>query len=206
MINLITQKERTRIRKEYYLRLFTVISIMFSILTISAMIPLVISYFIVSSNFSYLNEVSAQLSESESFRETADIIALIKDTNRKITLINNPMGTTKRENLMGVFSSVFQKALKFESKIKINSLVYEQVQIKKNTNTSSATTSRQIKESGIHKVYLRGKAETREVFSGFLKELERDKNFASIDSPVSNLINSNDIDFNLIMTLKDKNF
>ncbi|HBM46209.1 MAG: hypothetical protein UT05_C0003G0017 [Parcubacteria group bacterium GW2011_GWF2_38_76] len=210
MINLLPLNEKIKVRSDYRLRLYTVIGLMLLILVISAMIPLVISYFAISYNVEFINDITEGMSQSEGFKKTDALAKIIKDTNRKSILLNDPLGVSARQNLTESFFSVFTIANELSNKknssIKITQITYEQatkrgvVPVSINTSTTTGT----IKESGLHKITIRGFAFDRDIFLSFLKELETNQNFLNIDSPVSNLVNSVNIDFSIIITLKDK--
>lgn len=212
MINLLPLNEKIKIRSEYRLRFLTVLLILFSLLVLTALIPLAISYFVISYNVEFINDVSEKLAKSEGFRETESVLNDIKSTNRMSAILNEPVGVSIRQNILGSISSVFDIAHNISSQksgsIKINQISYDQAtkRVAPPTPTSSVvgTSTPAVKDSGIHKLSLRGFASSRDTFLLFLKELGSNKNFLTIDSPVSNLVNNSNIDFNISIVLRDR--
>lgn len=210
MINLLPLREKIRVRSEYRLRLYAVIGAMVLVFLVSALIPLTIAYFTVSYNARFINDVTDQLSKSDGFKETGSVLNIIKSTNRKSTLLNDSMGVTVRQNILGSFSAVFEIADNTSESgtgsIKIINITYDQVAKKAPTSTSAdaGTTTPAVKESGTHRISIKGFASSRESFLLFLKRLESNGNFLNVESPVNNLVNSLNIDFALTITLKDK--
>ena len=210
MIDLLPKYERSRVKREYTFRFLTVSSIVFSVFIIVATVPLAISYVAIYQNIDFINTISEGLSKSESFKEMSVLLKTAKDTNRKINILIGPMGKTSREDLTGVFSSILKTADNVgnekTSPVKISQISYEQVQkkgVSVSPAASQATKTVSTAESGIHKVTVKGTAVSREDLLSFLKKLELDKNFLSIDSPVSNLVESKNINFLLTVTLRD---
>lgn len=210
MINLLPLKEKIKVRSEYRLRLFTVIGIMVLVLVVSALIPLVISYFVISYNVNFINDVADKLKNSESFKETDAVIRIIKDANKKSILLNDPTGVSARQNILGSFSSIFKIAEDIRSAkegvVKVTQVAYDQL-AKKPVSVAVADGINMpgtVKESGIHRITVKGFASDRNIFLVFLEKLGTDRNFLNIDSPVSNLVNSSNVDFSLVITLKDK--
>ncbi|MEI6296788.1 MAG: hypothetical protein WCO84_04050 [bacterium] len=205
MINLLPTTEKNNLKFEYRIRFFTVLSVVLSFFIICISIPLVISYVYIGNQVLFIDDVAGKIAKDESFKETSNALMTIKDVNRKTTILNTPLGVTSRSDLMSVFSFIFDIAdkepVKGVSNIKINEINYEKTTKKfvpGSVENASST------ESGLHKIYVKGKATDRESFLSFVKKLEVENNFASLDSPVSNLVNSKDINFYLTITLKDK--
>jgi len=178
---------------------------MASLFIISIFIPLILSYFIVSYNVDFIKEVQSNLSESEGFRETAEVVVTIKDLNRKIALIKESLRNTKRDNLMNAFSFIFEKAKNYKNSVYITKLSYEQVTQRRAPGVQAvATSATSTRESGTHKISINGFASSRDDFLSFQKSIQTEKNFLNVDSPVSNLVNENNINFTIQITLKDK--
>jgi len=205
MINLLPSEEKAKIVLEYRIRLLTVFFIIFSLLSFILLVPLVITYLTNSYNIKYINEVAEKLVLSEGFKESSSIAKEIRDTNRKLGILTQPLGAASREKITDIFSALFKTAFEASGNgntVKIKEISYDQLQ--KKTASASATSTTASKESGIHKIIVRGNANTRELFLAFLKKIEKNPNFVSIDSPVSNLVNSTNVEFTLTIILKDK--
>ncbi len=205
MINLLPKNQKDKTKKEYFIKVLTIIFWMGSLFTVSVFIPLVLSYFIVSSNVDFIKKVQDSLSESEGYKETTEVLKVIKDFNRKIVIIKQPLRNTQRDGLINAFSSIFDKAKNGENSVFLNKLSYEQVQQRSVRGVLvSGTTATSTRESGTHKISINGFASSRNDFLAFQQRIQTDKNFLNIDSPVSNLVNENDINFTINITLKDK--
>ncbi|HRY62412.1 MAG TPA: hypothetical protein P5056_01420 [Candidatus Paceibacterota bacterium] len=209
-MNLLPLNEKKQARFEYLLRFWTVAGMATIVLLVAAATPLIISYFTISYNVDFIKDVAENLSKSEGFKKTDTVAKIIKDVNRKSAILNDPLSTTARQDLLSSFSFVFKTADKMRINqkgiVKIKQIIYEQVVKKGSARTGSvaSTTASATSESGIHKINIKGFSATRDGFLSFLKELESNKNFVMIDSPVSNLVNSENLDFSLTITLKDK--
>lgn len=205
MINLLPKNQKDKTKKEYIIKVLTIILWMGSLFTVSVFIPLILSYFIVSSNVDFIKKVQDSLSESEGYKETTEVLKIIKDFNRKIVIIKQPLRNTQRDGLINAFSSIFDKAQNGENSVFINKLSYEQVQQRSVRGVSvSGPTATSTRESGTHKISINGFASSRNDFLAFQQRIQTDRNFLNIDSPVSNLVNENDINFTINITLKDK--
>lgn len=210
-MNLLPLTEKKKVRTEYRFRLYTVLINVLIVLFLAASVPLIISYFAIANNVNFINEVAESLSKSEGFKKTDALAREVKEANLHSAILATPIGVTARENITGSFSSVFTKANEIKNAgngtIKINQIIYEYSTKKTPTSVVAAvvaTSTGGVKESGSHKISIRGFASSRDAFLLFLKETEKDKNFLSIDSPVSNLVNSQNLDFSLNITLRDK--
>lgn len=211
-MNLLPLSEEIKGRSEYRLRFWTVAGIAMMVLLFSVSIPLVISYFAISYNIDFINNVADSLSKSEGFKKTDAILKIIKDTNRKSSILNDSLGVSARQDILGSFSFIFKTAGDMTKSgkvtIKISQIIYEQAAKKGAASSSSVASTTDsgivVRESGTHKISIKGFASNRDGFLIFLKGLEANKNFLTIDSPVSNLVNSTDIDFSLALVLKDK--
>jgi hypothetical protein len=213
MINLLPLNEKVKIRSEYRLRFLTVFVLSIALLFLTALIPLAISYYVISHNVEFINDVSEKLSKSEGFRETEGVLRDIKNTNRMSTILNDPVGVSIRQNILGSISSVFNIAHTISSQkngsVKINQISYDQATRRVAVPAPSVapvtgTSTPAVRDSGNHTLSLRGFASSRDIFLLFLKELGSDKNFLTIDSPVSNLVNNANIDFNVSIVLRDR--
>lgn len=206
MINLLPYIEKVEIRSQYKMRLWTVIAVMVSVLVTSALIPLIISYFTVSYNVVFINGIADKLAKSESFKETDAVVKTLKKIDRKVVLLNDPLGLSSRQNILGAFSSIFT-IVDDINKTQKESLAIKQIsydQITKKGKAAPKTTTGDTKDSGIHVLNIKGRSSNRDNLLFFIKKLEEDKNFLNIDSPVSNLVNNLNIDFTLTITLKDR--
>lgn len=216
MINLLPLSEKRKVRSEYLWRLGAVMGVLLAILIISALVPVVVSYFMIDYNVGYIDKIVDDI-KKESISMEADVYSKeIRLLNRKIKILNEPLRASQRDNLALAFWDIFERAKDSGnigteySPVKITSILYEQGQKKPLAGTAdiavsnSTSTPSAVKESGMHKIFIRGFAGKRENFQLFLKSLEENKNFISIDSPVSNLVESENVRFSIVITLKDK--
>ena len=172
MINLLPDEYKKQIRKEYRRRIL-IVALIFTFLTeIVSVILLVPSYFISNTKYysveSHLpKDVLADKTES---LKTSDIIKKIND---KIDLLRISSAGKAQINKL-INSIVVEKY----STIAIRSISYEM-------------------RGDTAKIDVLGVARSRESLLGFVDRLKKDKYFAEVYSPVSNLVKDKDIDFSI---------
>lgn len=182
MINLLPEKERILVRREY-LRRFIVIAGIFSFSLICiAIILLFPSYFLM--NFQE-KDLEKQLSiiEEGFARENADAV------ESSIKVLNSQLSFLKQEeNLQQISFLIYQILGKKQSGVKLNNISYRQ---------GSGKTPDQI--------FLQGFAPNRDALSLFIKNLEQIKSFSKVQVPISNFLREQNIDFNISIDLVSLN-
>lgn len=188
-MNLLPVAEKLAIKKEYKRRLALVVLIFFAILVCIVLIPVATSYMV--SNFEIMNlEREVELANKANLAKGvfADM-DLIKDVNNKVNILSR-----KYPDYLGYdVSSIFSSIIATSTKVKVISLSYDQVSIKKG----------QSKETG-HRIVLIGVADDRDSLQRFVKTLRSDKRFDSVDLPVSDLIESSNIKFSVTVMINKK--
>jgi len=200
-MNLLSIPEKKNIRRQYRKKIFTIFGFLFAVLLVASTIPLVISHYAVFSNVEFIKDSVGRLTDSQALKDSITAANIVKSINRKIKLLSEPLGNTAKKDLVSTFNSIFGMAGEINKTganlIKIASIVYA------SEAKGSAVAEGQSTPSGIiHKITLGGSAKSRNAFLSFLRFLEADKTFSNVDSPITNLVNSENPNFNLTLTLK----
>ena len=175
MINLIPNKEKQKIVKDFYLRFLIVFLYMLGFSAIILTVSILPSFFI---SMVKVNDASFKLEnqKKEPIPEVdQNTLVLIKDVNTKLSLVE------KAENNKFEISQRVIKEIVLNKMpdIKINEFFYQ------NDLTKGRTIS------------INGTALSRERLLLFRQALEEDKSFSSVDLPISNFIKGSNIQFYL---------
>jgi len=174
MINLLPWSKQKQIQREYLYRVL----VLGVILTVVALVLLVVVFgtfdFILSSEE---KQLMSRRGMEEISLEVKDNIAVVGDLEKKLAILS-------RDRKPGpAFSEIILLALQDKG---------VGVAIKEVTVTNQEDT----------KLEVRGVAKTRENFVNYLNVLENTEMFASVDSPISNLSKSTNINFSISIVIK----
>ncbi len=181
-MNLLPLAEKRLIRREYYKRLTVVSLSLLAILIVIAVVPLVVAY--ITSNYEIMSlERELELFSKKNSTEgiSADL-GVIKDINSRLNILSSNYKKILGQDLSVIFSSIVDKG-KLQ-KLRLTSFVYDKVSLKKGQTKTVA-----------QRMVFGGTASDRDSLGRFVKELSIDKRFASVDLPISNLIESKNINF-----------
>lgn len=168
MINLLPEEYKKNIERKYEMRVFKVILLFILATLITATALLVPSYIISASKHDLAEERSLRVLSFNN-EESSKIEAKIREVNVKLSIIKPVLEVPLHELIKLVVENKGNSVV-------IRSFNYE----------SRGVTA---------KLDLLGVAKTREALLGFVDRLEKEKIFAEVYSPVSNLVKEKDIEF-----------
>ena len=171
MINLIPKEEEKIMKKDFFLRLSSMILISFSIYFLIASFSVLPSYFISSAKVSVIEETLNTETDSTSSTSYEEYTNLAGEINKKLDFI-------EREKFLPSVRVIDTILLEKRSDIKITQILYEN-------------------EANGKKVSITGLAPSREILLLFRLALENNPAFKSVNLPVSNFVKGSNIQFNL---------
>ncbi len=176
MINLIPKKEKTEMKRAFYVRLVVLFLAMLGASSLIAFFTILPSYFLSSTKINLINaKLELQKSEPVPLPDQ-QTLATIKNLNNKLSVIEKAQ-TNKFLVSQKVMNAIILKKL---PAIRITEIAYE------------SNTSQQPK-----KVSIKGNAPSREVLLSFRQALEDSGSCKKVDLPISNFIKGSDIQFYL---------
>ncbi len=187
-MNLLPLAEKNLAKIEYRKKLALVSLFALMALMFIGLVPIVVSYIVSAYEIVNLKKQIDIVAKRNITGGIAVNTEIIKNVNNKLKILTHKFPQTLGYELSSVFSS-----LSTSTKIRIFSLSYDQVSVKRG----------EIKEVD-HRIILGGVAKDRDGLQKFIKALEQDKRFKGVDLPVSNLIESRDIKFFITMILNKK--
>lgn len=186
-MNLLPVREKRIVRQEYHKRLAVVAQVFFVVLVCMMITSIGASYIVSTYEVISLEREIASISGKNTTQSVTASMALIKDTNNKLGILEQDY-TKDRDDLSEIFSSIINS-----TDVRLTSFVYDQVVIKKG------------EVSGVdHRIVLGGIADDRESLTEFVRILRSDKRFKSVELPVSSLIENKDINFFITIILVKK--
>lgn len=187
-MNLLPLVEKKIIREEYYKRLISVSLVLVFVLLLTFVIP--VAAFHIASTY----EIGAKqtelglLNKDNVNRGVVADVKTAKDVNDKLVVLDRVFGEDSGYDPSSILSSIIAV-----SNVRLASMSYDHVAIKKD----------QIKEVG-YRIILSGVASDRVSLQKFVRNLESNEMFASVDLPVSNLIENRNLQFNITVMVKKK--
>lgn len=173
MINLLPEKEKKYIQKEYVLRVVGVFLSGFTASIITGAILLSPSYFLSRAKENEIEYRFAIMQESEEVSEEAEIKKAFSETMEKLSALDTQIQTPLYE----IFSAVLLH--------KPDGVVLEGMELKRGAQGDSSS------------VEIAGTALTRDDLLSFSRILEESEFFTEVVLPVSNLAHDRDISFTL---------
>lgn len=187
-MNLLPSFEKRVVKKEYIKRLWVVgLDCLIVLITIS-IIPILVSYIVSTYEITRLGQEISLVATNNMAKGAAANMNIIKDANDKLDILNRKSAMELGYDISSLFSSIIGS-----STVRLTSFSYDQVTVKKG----------QVKEVG-HRISVGGIARDRDALNKFVKNLQSDKQFLSVDLPVSNLIENKDIVFDITIMVAKK--
>lgn len=175
MINLIPKKEKERLMKDFYLRIFIVFFVMLAIVAIIASIAISPSYVL---SINRVNFISLKLQEVKN-QPVPDLDKTTEVTLQELEQELNLLNEAQKNDYL-ITEKVIDKILaKKTTGIKITKISYEKTSIE----------DKKIEISGI--------ARDREDLLVFRRSFEKDDSFQKVDLPISNFVQGSNIIFYL---------
>lgn len=179
MINVLPENEKVLLRKEYRIRLVTVVLFIVSILLVGGLLLLTPFYILAQDKITALEIRLKQYNQSRSDSSTDDLTKIISEINQNLELLNSEPPKT------GIVENVLNPILSARPvNIKISRIFYS------------------IKTDGKRMVELNGVAVDRTALRNFEDSLKKNPNIESTKLPVSNFTKKSDIDFSINITFK----
>lgn len=181
MFNLLPESLKQDIAKEYKLRRLAVILFFTLSIQISFLIFLFPSWVVSEYKERALNIRVSQIDEIKNLSNSTSTKPIIKSVNNELSIIDKSLDYPKILPYLNLILS------KKNTPVKIQQFSYV------STDGSNA------------RVVVRGVSATRESLVGFKSEIDNSKLFHSTDLPISNYAKDKNIDFDLTLTIANKN-
>ncbi len=180
MFNLLPEKVRSKIKKEYLFRRGIVVMIFVISLQVLFLVMILPTWFVTIYKERVVRDEADKMNKYLSTLNMGPVNEKIKAINQKMSILNNAL---EYQSVTPFFDIVLSR--KTES-IFINRLAYTF------TSPTSAT------------IVVDGVSANRESLVGFVKSLERTGKFIAVDLPISNLAKDKNISFSLKITVDTK--
>lgn len=192
-MNLLPQKEKETIRKEYYARFIVVALSIFLVLLVVANLFLVPSYVLSRVKFSIAQKELQKIEKSETENRLEELEDVANKVNEKLEFLALP---EKRITIRSLINEVLKK----RGSVSIESFSY-----KKNVETSEdEEDDDEGKEQPAATIRIQGIAPDRPSLIGFRDLLEEGGTFQSVELPISSLVSEKDIGYTMNMEVKKK--
>lgn len=186
-MNLLPLENKIMIKKEYLRRVFVLLGTFFSFVVFSGILLILPTfYFLNNMKHDYGKQLSSHKEKMASVNSSG-MLKMVSDLNNKLDIL-------KKEQNNRVLSPVIEKVINYKNNnIIIKKISYEKILFKEKDKEDPIT-----KE----KIKIDGFSLTRSDFLNFLNLIKEDKNFSNINSPVSNLLKINNVDFSITLELQ----
>lgn len=179
MINLLPFENKISVKKEYLKRIFVIANIFIMFILFSAIL-------LIYPSFSYSNELEANYNRELAFYKNGDNIknteSIVLNLNKKLSILK------KQKKDFREISVIVEKIINNkDSGIKLNSFSY----VKK--------IDEKTKDTGI----INGHSDSRASLISFVDLLKKDASFSNVNSPLANLLKTNDTEFSITIELKN---
>lgn len=188
MINLLPLEEKKKIRLNYRLRVVSVcLPISAGILFIATASLLPAYFFAQASNANILKESQSAEAVSKKI-QAAEMKKLVLEANKKISLLTEP---AIKSGAWDIFNEILTVRL---SGITITNYEYRKAiaGVKKG-------------EGAVTGVVLQGMSDRRETVQVFSENLRQNKNFVSVDLPISSLVSDVNFPYTIKIVVKEMN-
>jgi hypothetical protein len=186
-MNLLPLENKIMIKKEYLRRIFVLFGTFFSFTVFSGILLILPTFYLLDNmKYDYEKQISSY-KEKTAFINSSGTLKIVSDLNKKINIL-------KKEQDNRTLSSIIEKIINYKnSNMTIKKISYEKILFKEEDKKDPIT-----KE----KIKIDGFSLTRSDFLNFLNLIKEDKDFNNVNSPVSNLVKVNNVDFSIILEFK----
>lgn len=179
MINLLLPEQKNSVKKEYIVRLVSIV--LFSVfITFTILISLLIPVHALLKDKEFTAEEYLISQSDETINEKENLRDTINNTNSKLLILNKE----EEKKSFIVYQDIFKTILDIRKDVRINSIIYQ------NNGVTSPTTR------------VSGTADTREDLQLFTKRLESELHFTNVNAPISNFVQDRNIEFSLEILLQ----
>ena len=177
MINVLPEKEKIGLKREYYLRLSIVALVNLIFLSIFASLLLLPSYMLSDTKEKYFNKKLSEISS-----ETPEIS--INELNTYIAKINSTLSLFSSTSSRKISENIIMPILAIRpTNIKINQISY-------------------VDHIDFVEISLNGVAGSRDALQSFKDILIKTGEYSSVDVPISSFVKKTNIDFNITLRMK----
>jgi Tfp pilus assembly protein PilN len=172
MFNLLPEKDKENILKEYSTRRTIILFMFVSTLGLIASTAFLPAYIVSRAEVAETENQIKQIKESPLFAESEKMHTALAQANTKISILS-------KENGVMQISEVIALAVKGNGQaIRVTGFSFQ-------------------KNKGKSKLMITGMARDRESLSNFVKELEKEKRFETVNLPVSNFTKDRNAEFSI---------
>jgi len=180
MLNLLPKEEKKKISHEYRVRFAIVALTLTFFALIVSLVLLVPSYFTAEVRKSTLDSESAGVEAKNATAESAKLGETLRQTNASLSIFTS---STTPTGVVGLLDN-------------ISALRGTTVRIQDFSYTAA---------KGQQQIVINGKGDTRQALVDFTKKIRNLPNVVSVDLPVSDLAEAQNINFSVIILIQQKN-
>lgn len=177
MRNLLPEKNRQLVTREYYMRLAVVSLLLLAVVSLIGIVTLLPAYFSARAKLASVQAEATFVEQSLSARDSTAVQA-VRTINDELRAIRSVQDEPRIEELVRAVLSGKPTG------ISLSSVNFE-------------------KEGNGGNMLIRGVAVSRDALLSFRRALEAESRFSAVDLPISNLAQTEDIDFTLTLTLQE---
>ncbi|MEK7575485.1 MAG: hypothetical protein AAB491_00150 [Patescibacteria group bacterium] len=183
-MNLLPLENKIMIKKEYLRRVFVLFGTFFSLVVFSGILLILPTFYLLNNmKDDYEKQLSSYKERMDSVNSSGTF-KIVSDLNKKINIL-------KKEQVNLALNLVIEKIINYKNNnIIIKKISYEKVLFKEKDKKDVI-----VKE----KIKIDGFSLTRSDFLNFLNLIKEDKDFSNVNSPVSNLLKVNNVDFSITL-------
>lgn len=183
-MNLLPLENKIMIKKEYLRRVFVLFGTFFSLVVFSGILLILPTFYLLNNmKDDYEKQLSSYKERMDSVNSSGTF-KIVSDLNKKINIL-------KKEQVNLALNLVIEKIINYKNNnIIIKKIFYEKVLFKEKDKKDVI-----VKE----KIKIDGFSLTRSDFLNFLNLIKEDKDFSNVNSPVSNLLKVNNVDFSITL-------
>lgn len=186
VINILPQKEKKLLHKEYWMRFFTIVLNLIALASIVATMLLFPSYFLSQSKENLVENELEIFNKENPGLTNSNIDNIIGDINSKLEILN------KAENPYQISDKVLNNILSS----RMSGITFSQILFNKKT----------VKVSGVEKdlfmLEIHGVATSRDSLRNFKTALDNNPSFSEVNLPISNFLEKTDLIFTISITMK----
>jgi len=185
VINILPHKEKRFLRREYWMRFFTIMLNFVALMGVLATFLLFPSYFLSQSKENLFESRLEIFNKENPDLTNSNIDKIISDINSRLEMLN------KAETPYQVSDKVLNNILSSRT----SGITFSQILFNKTTTIKKVTTNTSILE--VH-----GIANNRDSLRNFKTALDNNPNFSEVNLPISNFLEKSDLNFTISITIK----
>ncbi len=178
MINVLPYKEKESLRREYWMRFFSVVFVLLSLTLLCLCVLLLPSYFLSTTKESLAQESLMRWNREHGEQALFETSTIISEANQKLVLLKDATPSIVSEGAIAPLLALRTSGITFSH------LIYNK------------------QFDGVETLEVRGTAETRESLRVFKQALDESGYFSSVEIPLSSFIERSNIPMNISIVLK----